>query len=106
MEGQPDKSQEFTGGDSSPKRRNDYSPEVLRSSTEIIRAFKNDKSASQVGKVERGKNRMLVEQFLLENRRIIGNQKYKSIIGIPEEADGMKKAKIPRHGSYETLATY
>ena len=49
---------------------------------------------------------MLVEQFLLENRRIIGNQKYKSIIGIPEVPEGMKKAKIPRHGSYETLATY
>ena len=49
---------------------------------------------------------MLVEQFLLENRRIIGNQKYKSIIGIHEEPEGMKKPKIPRHESYETLATY
>lgn len=49
---------------------------------------------------------MLVEQFLLENRRIIGVQKYKQIIGIPEEPEGLKKPKIPRHGSFETLATY
>jgi hypothetical protein len=89
------------------KRLSNYSPEVLRGSQDIIRAFKTNISKSQAGKVERGKNRMLVENFLLENKRIIGNYKYNQIFGIvTENEDDITKTKLPRNSSYETLSTY
>ena len=48
----------------------------MESSQDIIRAFRGGVSQSQAGKVERGKNRMLVENFLKDNIRIIGESKY------------------------------
>jgi hypothetical protein len=50
---------------------------------------------------------MLVENFLLENKRIIGNYKYNQIFGIAtENEDDITKTKLPRNSSYETLSTY
>ncbi len=46
-----------------------------------MKAFRGDKSQSQAGKVERGKNRMLVEHFIMENKRIIGRGRYDEIFG-------------------------
>ena len=61
----------------SPSRQiSNYSSEIKESSQDIIRAFRGGVSQSQAGKVERGKNRMLVENFLKDNIRIIGESKY------------------------------
>jgi hypothetical protein len=45
--------------------------EQVKSTRLILKAFKEGQSRSQIGKVESGKNRMMMHVFLAENKNMI-----------------------------------